>query len=791
MRGGFPRTRPQAAHGRWGLWLPVGLGCGIALYFSLPQEPPLWWGVGGLAGLAGLTGGLWRHTRQRLTVPLPPPADDGAPEPGRQPEFRAGPAVRLGLLLGVTALATMALGFTAAQWRTALQATALLEQPVGPLTLEARVAAVIPRGNEKRLLLDGVSAVPRAGRPLPTVPPVVRLTLPAKIPPPQVGDPVRVLARLMPPPLPAEAGAYDFPRQAFFQGIGAVGQIFHLSRSPPAAAGSSSAWRLWAARARQIIAERVAAALPESPAAAITATLLHGEAGAIPESALTALRLSGLTHLLSISGLHIGLVAGLVFVLIRSGLALSETLALRWPISKIAAVAGFLVAAAYAGVVGFPVPTQRALLSAALVLLAVLADRDPWSPRLIAFAATVVLLLEPESLLSPSFQMSFAAVTVLFAAHEVFAPRLLAARERLGGLLAGPVLYGVGVAFSSLAAGCATLPFTLYHFQQINLWGLLANMIAVPLTAFWIMPWALAVLTLLPLGGEAPALRLMNAGVAVMLDTATWTAGLPGADFTLPAWPLPAFLVTVAGGLGWCLTTGRRRQWGLVPVLAGLAVALPPLNARIAPRPDLLLDGEGRLLAVRAADGERLWIRLGAGRGSPWLTETWAARDGLPRPPAIRGPTAFPPPWNPGASAPPPADPTLLCDPLGCLYQRHGWRIAIPLRPEALTEDCRRADVVLTRFAVRHCRAALVVTARELRAGGTLSLFLAPGALRRETVAQTRGQRPWTPRIDPRIAPRVPDSRVPDSRPAASDREAASLTTPHRRTGPDPPDSSP
>lgn len=228
------------------------------------------------------------------------------------------------------------------------------------------------------------------------------------------------------------------------------------------------------------------------------------------------MRDAGLAHLLAISGLHIGLVGGLLFFVVRLLLATSETLALRYPIKKWAALAAVAGSFGYLLVSGGTLPTQRAFLMLSLALLAVLIDRVAISMNLVAWAALVILMLVPESLLSVSFQMSFAAVVGLVAVYET-----AVLRHARGAGPAGPArragLYLGAVLLSTLVAGTATAPFALYHFNRFALYGVLANLIAVPLTALWIMPWAVVAFALMPFGLEAWALAPMGLGIEAVI----------------------------------------------------------------------------------------------------------------------------------------------------------------------------------------------------------------------------------------------------------------------------------
>ena len=151
---------------------------------------------------------------------------------------------------------------------------------------------------------------------------------------------------------------------------------------------------------------------------AVAAALVTGDRSAISRDTLSAMRDSGLAHLLAISGLHMGLVAAILFFGLRTLLALSERLALFYPIKKWAAAAALVGGFAYLVLTGGTIPTQRAFLMTGLVLVAVFLDRTAISMRLVAWAAAGILLIAPESLLSASFQMSFAAVVAFVAVYE-------------------------------------------------------------------------------------------------------------------------------------------------------------------------------------------------------------------------------------------------------------------------------------------------------------------------------------------------------------------------------------
>lgn len=671
---------------RWFLWTPVGSGFGVAAYFALPAEPPGWLGAV-VAGAAVLL--AWGLRRRPL-----------------------GLAATLAVL-------AVAVGFASAQARTALMEAPMLRKPIGPTLVTGRVEIIERLPDGARLVLREVT-IDRLARD--STPGRVRLRLSGRLPLPQAGTVVRLRAMLNPPPAPPAPGAFDFQRNAFFDGIGASG--FALSAPEPVEAPPPTAWRrLMTAveRLREHIFDVCRAAM-NGPEATVSAALLNGEQTGIPKPVMDDMRASGLAHLLSVSGLHVALVAGLVFGALRGLLALVEPLALRWPIKKIAAVGGILAAAGYLLVVGAQVPMLRSVLMTAMVMVAILVDRTTMSMRVIAFAGMAVLLMLPEGMLGPSFQMSFGAVLALIAAYEVLMPRVIAWRQGCGWL-GTAALYFLGVALTSVIATLATTPFSLFHFQQVALYGVLSNMLAVPVTSFWVMPWGLMAYVLLPLGWEQPALVAMGWGVSVVLWTAHVTAGLPGATLLVPVMPQAGLVAIVLGGLWLALWSGRWRLWGLLPVLAGL------VSPVLTVPPDVLVAGDGKLMAVRAADGR---LSLSSSTTARFIANAWLKRDGVGTASA---------PWpRIGRSA----DGRLACDALGCVYRKDGRTVALSRDSQAQAEDCGSADAVISLEPARRCRAPLVVDRWALLRGGTHALYVTPGGVRSENLRDRRGQRPWT-----------------------------------------------
>lgn len=663
---------------RWILWLPVFLGIGAATYFALRWEPSFW--PGGMS-LAFATAGIWFFRRIAPVAIL------------------------------CIALLSMCLGYIVAQTRAHFVAAPVLEKAYGPAKVIGRVVRVERLPGRPRVLLDQIEL--RRISPA-AMPKYIRVRLHPEDTP-NIGDRLDLFAKLSPPGAPVLPGGYDFQRRAWFDQIGAIG--FSLGRARLVSAADAGTFTLSLSRMRQSLSDRIRAALPAA-SGAIAAALITGDRSAIPQSALDDMRDAGLAHLLAISGLHVGLVAMILFVTIRQTFAAIEPLALRYPIKKYAAVAAFAGAFFYLVLTGATVPTQRAFVMAGLALLAIVLDRDPFSPRLVAFGAFAVLLIAPESILGASFQMSFAAVVALIAVYEALGDRY---RQWWQGssLFRRIVFYFLGVILTTIVAGIVTGVFAAYHFGRFANYGLPANFIAVPLTAFWVMPWAVVSVLLMPLGLESWGLLPMGWGIEVILSVARTVAGWSGAIWYVASGPVTAIALITLGGLWLCLWRRRWRLYGLAGIAAGLAFWYAH------DLPDVYIASDGRIAAVRGDEGALYVSHKTRGR---FTQKQWRTANGNNE---IRH-------WRDLAAA--------GCDRLGCTAEIKGRKVAYVADGRALADECRYADIVVSAIPVRQeCPSAKVVLDRfDVWRHGAAAVFLSPSQIRVETVAQDRGHRLWT-----------------------------------------------
>lgn len=716
-----------AERDRWILWLPVALGSGIGCYFALPFEPVRW--VGPLFLAIGLfAAGIGWRRRPRL-------------------------------LLASFALGVFALGFTLAAERSRTVAAPVLSHPTKPLSIEGRIADVEPlEQGLHRLILDqltwpdGTDSAAAPGR--------LRIRLREMTQEWRPGQRIRLRAVLMPPPAPAAPGAYDFSRQAWFQGIGAVGYAVGAPRLLPDRedAGAFERIRLGLANLRHDLTQRIVAAIDEGGMGRgtgwVAAALITAERGPVSPELLQAYRDAGLAHILVIAGMHMSMVAGLVFVAIRGGLAAIPWIALRYPIKKWTAVAALLITLGYLIISGAPVPTERAFMMNAILLMAVLLDREAISLRSITWAALLILLLRPEALIGASFQMSFAAVYGLISGYEVLGPWFSRWRHAHRGRWATPLFYVAGILLTTQIAGTATAFYTIYHFNRYATYGLLGNFLAVPVVGFWVMPSALLAFCLMPFGLDFWAWQMMGAGIVCVSRIAQWVAALPGASVDLPAMPVSALVLFTLGGSWLVLWRRRWRLWGL----AGMAAAV--LLYGLHRPPDVLIAPSGRMMAGRSADGALVFSRT---QGEKMLRETWGKQAGQ------GGDSPF---WRDVA------DRRLTCDAVGCLYRRGRHLLALAQRPEALPDDCRAADLVVVATSVPHigCPSARwFIDGPALKRGGTHAFWLESDPPRLQTVADWQGDRPWNPARSSATA--VPQNLLaPEA--AASEREGVDRETP-------------
>ena len=677
------------------LWLPVFFGGGIALYFALTVEPPGWLGAG-IAGVAGAA--AWRLRRR--------------------PAWRSA-AVCVAIVAAGLALITA----TARE-----RAAPMLERRVGPVAFVGRVIDIDTLDRGWRIIvapdnLPGHDAAQQPHR--------LRIHITAASDLLSPGDRVSLKAMLYPVPGQPLPGAHDLQRDLYFAEIGGVGYSLGAARrlADGEDAQPPGGWRLWLLHLRTEVTRRITAVLPGSTGG-VAAALIAGKRGAIDESVIEAFRNSGLSHLLAIAGLHLGLVGAFVFFAVRGMLALVPPVALRWPIKKIAAGATLVVLFCYLMLSGAAIPTERAFVMNGIVFAAILIDRLRLSMRICAVAAGAVLLLAPESLAGVSFQMSFGAVVALIAVYETWGEQLGRLLRR-GSVMRKAAGYCAGVAVTTVVVTLGTDPFSIYHFHRLVFYSPLANVVAVPISALWTLPWGVVSCLLMPFGFERLALVPMGWGIDATIWVASHVSAIPGNVWPTPRLPMGGLALVAFGGLWLCLWQGKWRRWGLVGIAAGMATMF------LTRPPDIVIADFGRFVAARAASGDYYVLGGNDERIAKSLFAEETGAELLPWPAA--GGTAD----------------DLSCTADACRYTARGKSVAIVTDDKGLPTDCSAADAIVSQVPAGFaCRKVVPVVDRiDNWRRGAVALWLDAGGITVVGANDSRGDRPWVPHPVSKKAP--------------------------------------
>lgn len=677
------------ARGQLFAWIPVFQAIGIGLWFSLSYEPATW--VYGVAALAfGLIVWGWF----------------ALPELWHPPLVACG-AVLIGVLSCGLRLYSVQAPVLAADYR-------------GPV--QGRVVEIDrSQSDALRLVLDQVVLLNLSPQ---LTPKYIRISLQNQEPAVSPGEVVMITAQLAAPGGPVEPGAFDFQRMAFFDQLGAVGYSRDplVLWAPPEPAGQTIN------RLRSWLGASIRAQVP-GDAGAFAAGAMTGDRSGIRAETVQALRDSNLAHLLAISGQNMAFLTIFVFALFRYGLALVPPVALRVNAKKLAAVAAFGVAAFYMLLSGANVATERAFLMVTVMLGAVVLDRRALTLRSVAISAVVLLIWQPEEVLEPGFQLSFAATVVLIAGFHLLDGRGVA------GKMPGWVMAGYVMVLSSVLAGAATAPYAAAHFNRFTDYGLLANVLTGP--AMLVLMGAGAVAAMLaPLGLAGPALWVMGQASAWILAVAHWVSGLEGSVTPIVAPQAGTLALITLAGIWAILWHGRGRWAAVLPALAGLILWAT------TERPVLLIAQDARLVGVVGPEGRA----LSQSRSAAFAAQTWLQNDGDLAAQAAAA-------KRPGFAGP--KD--------GLQFQVGQVRAISLTGPEAaarLAKACAAADLVVTTAAVEGLapQGCTVIDVQRLAETGALAGQIQDGALilrpARDTARLWRGGGAIAPPITIVAAPR-------------------------------------
>jgi competence protein ComEC len=678
---------------RWTLWSPVAFGFGAALYLHLKTEPPLW---PVLAGVGVLIAAVWlargRISRRLVLIPL--------------------------LLLAFGAA-----GFAAGKIRTEAVRAPVAPEMEGLTRIDGWVVDVAsPGASGGRLLIAPVSI---EGLSPEQTPKRVRITVgnDAMAGP---GSAIRLTAMLGPPP-PASPGAYDFARDAWFDGVGGVG--FSLA-APTMIQLPKAPWRLRLTMGvnavRWSLARRIVGELGEHAGGLAAAMTTGHEAWIAPEQT-NDMRAAGLAHIISISGLHMAIVGGFAFALARLLIAAWPWLALRIDGKKAAAVLGLGAVLGYLVISGSPPPAERAAITASVAFAAILADRKAITLHALAVAALIILAAAPEAACEPGFQMSFAATAALVALAEAWRRPAREISVPWPIRLAQNAALWIGATIgASFVAGLATGPFAIQHFNRVASYGLVANLLVAPLSSFVMMPPLAIGAILEPFGLGGPFLTLAGWGIDGMTGIAAKVASLPGAVVVIPSAPAAALPVSFLGILILCLWKGRLRLLGLPLACAVMLWPRPPM-------PDLWIAADGAAAAMRDGDTPVL-LRPESRR---FAADLWSRRRGM----------------QPLDDVPAEVvrDEHFTCDRHRCLPKGgepiSGWWGTKAPSADQMAALCAAPVVVLRSEAPElpsACSDRLVLDKAAFDHGGSAELYRTGAGWRIVWAQSLRGARPWS-----------------------------------------------
>nr|WP_244977893.1 ComEC/Rec2 family competence protein [Aureimonas jatrophae] len=524
----------------------------------------------------------------------------------------------------------------------------------------------------------------------------VRILVSARHTPLAIGSLYHGLVRLRPPAGPAYPGGHDFSFAPYFDGLGAYGFALGVPNSSLTTTLTVSDHLT---RLRLSMGERIRDELPGA-VGAVASALITGERAGIPQAIEDDLRATSLAHILSISGFHMSLVAGFCMVAVRCLLACFPSVALRWPIRKVAAFAALVATTFYLLLSGDNAATVRSFIMITLMLGAVLIDRPSLTLRNVALAAVIVMVLTPHAVLTATFQMSFAATAALVGAFGAYA-RWRSGEEAQGARTERSVFQSIylalaAAALSAIIAGMATAPYGVYQFQRVAPFGLVANLVATPIFSFWVMPLALVSALAMPFGLERIPLTGMGYGLELSFvlarHLATW---LPDqATGRISTASLLLFTLAILA-LSFCAS---RLRWSCIPLALAAVMYLPPKA-----EPEAVLFEDGRQLALLMPSGI---LQTPSNRPNRFVTEQWLRVFSL----------------VPGRNT----SPSFLCSGGICRAEtRSGVRISWTDDWRNWPAVCEDADVAIVARAIRSTECpdgGLLVTLRSLRLSGSLAI---------------------------------------------------------------------
>ena len=454
-------------------------------------------------------------------------------------------------LLGICALSFLT-GFTISAIKTHSLKHPVLSEPLYNVYVEGIVTKKEQREDSVRLtlkqaLIHGTS----------TKRTKIRLIVRSQLSPQEiaVGSHITARALCFPPPDKVLADGYDFHRDFWFKGLTATAIALSILDVSPRVQTLQSRLENLRLRLSHSITKHL-----KGNTASLAKALILGMKKEVSEETKVAFRRSGLAHILAISGMHIGLLTAVVFFLMRYALSAIPAFSLRFNTKLWAILGGVATAFFYLLLSGASLPTKRAFLLVSVIPLGIALFRPISTLRALGLCAFILLCLSPQSLLSASFQLSFAAVLCLIVGFK----QLRGLHQKLAflGGISSPVVFVLSLFLSTLLAVIPTSLIAWYHFQNVSFISLFCNLLGVPLLTFWIMPCIVLYLGLTPLGLEFLPLWGLSKGLVLLEQLALYGASIPYGWGHFPKPTTWSFCLVIVSGLWFLLWQGRWRFLG-------------------------------------------------------------------------------------------------------------------------------------------------------------------------------------------------------------------------------------
>lgn len=404
-----------------------------------------------------------------------------------------------------------------------------------------------------------------------------------------INDIIKLRVKLHPPQTMVLPNSYDFGMYSYFGQIGATG--YAMSKLVVISSSNNQKKDHYIFSVRTSIYNRLITLMGKK-AGNFASAILLGETQGIDKSILKNMRQAGISHILCVSGLHLSLVAMLFFITTRFILNLSDYIAFNFNIKLISGISALISSYIYLLLTGAPVAATRAFIMSSIFIAAIIIERQPLPIRSISIASFIILSLNPEYVFHPSFQLSFIAVLSLVVGYEFYQKNKWILGESKG-IFASIKFYVASNVYSSFLASIVTAPVVINQFYTFSTYSIFANLIAVPIMSFFLMPLSLIGIILMPFGVDKFIFLTVKFFINITIDLANYFCELPGSVWYFGYITQLSLILFLLGFFWLCIWQTKWRFYGiLVMVISCVLMAN-------SPKPDLIYDPILKVVGVK------------------------------------------------------------------------------------------------------------------------------------------------------------------------------------------------